>query len=98
LDDAVYSNFRKHFPASKLSVDKLDENALKSKVGKEAWRNFCNEYEKNDQIVDFNTGTLLRLDAAKDYDQENVTIVPRIQFFALEIARNREGANDRIKK
>jgi hypothetical protein len=56
-------------------------------------------------------GTLLRLDASKDYDANNTTIgffrhclvdtfieliviVPRIQFFAIEIARNREGLNN----
>lgn len=43
-------------------------------------------------------GTLLRVDAAGDYNQENTTLVPRIQFFAIEIARNREGHNTVIKE
>ena len=41
-------------------------------------------------------GTLLRLDSSKGYSPENVTIVPRIQFHAIEIARNREGLNNHI--
>lgn len=94
LDDSIYTNFRIHFPVSTFPVDVISESTLKSDSGKLAWRTFCNEYEKNDSIVDFNMGTLLRLDSSKDYSPENTTIVPRIQFFAIEIARNREGAND----
>jgi hypothetical protein len=47
-------------------------------------------YEK--LLSDFNTGTLLRLDATDraGYDAQNVVVVPRIQFLAVEIARNRE--------
>ncbi|VDO93063.1 unnamed protein product [Schistosoma margrebowiei] len=56
------------------------------------WRPFCNEFEK--KVEDFNFGTLLRLDASKGYCPENTCIVPRIQFLALEIARNRLGINN----
>ncbi|VDN09805.1 unnamed protein product [Dibothriocephalus latus] len=54
--------------------------------------------EFEDVIEDFNQGTLLRLDANKGYDEANTCVVPRIQFLALEIARNRQGLNDRVKK
>ncbi len=39
----------------------------------------------------------MRLDASGDYNEENTTIAPRIQFYAIEIARNREGHNQTIK-
>nr|VZI48755.1 unnamed protein product [Spirometra erinaceieuropaei] len=63
---------------------------------KPLWRPFCMEFEG--VIEDFNQGTLLRLDANKGYDEANTCVVPRIQFLAIEIARNRQGLNDRVKK
>lgn len=44
-------------------------------------------------VEDFNYGTLLRLDCSQGYTEENTIFAPRIQFFAIEIARNREGHN-----
>jgi hypothetical protein len=41
--------------------------------------------------------TLIRIDSNLDYSEENTTLVPRIQFYAIEIARNKEGKNDTIK-
>lgn len=96
MDDQIYKSFRTKFPTFNVAL--IDEETLKSKDSKEAWRTFCNEYEKNSSIVDFNMATLLRLDSSKDYSPENTTIVPRIQFHAIEIARMREGANDMHKK
>jgi hypothetical protein len=48
--------------------------------------------------ADYNFGSLLRLNAAVDYSDANTAIVPRIQFLAIEIARNREGYNNHINK
>jgi hypothetical protein len=52
------------------------------------WQHWCMHAPQ-----DYNFGTLLRLDASQDYSEANSTIVPRIQFLAIEIARNKEGAN-----
>lgn len=60
------------------------------------WRPFCENYKE--KVEDYNMGTLLRVDATGDYNEENTTLVPRIQFFAIEIARNREGHNTIIKE
>lgn len=98
IDEHIYQNFRIHFPADQLAVGVVDEEAMKGAEGKLAWRAFCNEYENNEQVKDFNMGTLLRLDASKDYEPDNTCIVPRIQFFAIEIARLREGCNDGHRK
>lgn len=52
---------------------------------------------KFDGIVeDFNYGTLLRLNCSQGYTEENTIFAPRIQFFAIEIARNREGYNKAV--
>jgi hypothetical protein len=65
---------------------------MKSATAKELWRPFIEGYEK--KVQDFNFGTLLRVKAAGGYDPDNTTFATRLQFFAIEIARNREGLND----
>lgn len=76
----------------KLNVAELDEEELKSPTAKETWRPFIQNYEN--RVQDFNFGTLLRLKAAGGYDPDNTMFATRLQFFAIEIARNREGLND----
>ena len=41
---------------------------MKSKEGKEKWRNFINQYEK--KIEDYNFGTMLRANAAWEYGEK----------------------------
>ena len=70
IDDGIYAHFRREFPS--LAVNSLTEDQLKSDSAKLVWRRFCSEY--NDQIVkDFNFGTLLRLNCAEGYSQDNST-------------------------
>ncbi|KAJ8026012.1 Protein PBDC1 [Holothuria leucospilota] len=88
-DDDIYKKFQEDFPD--MSVDIVKEDQLKSPAAKEKWRPFCNHFKEN--VDDFNYGTLLRLDCNKDYSEENSILVTRIQFFAIEIARNRQGFN-----
>ena len=59
------------------------------------WRPFCNKFEK--EIEDFSFATLVRLKADEDYSESNTILVTRIQFFCIEIARNRQGCNDQIR-
>ncbi len=40
---------------------------------------------------------MLRLDSTGDYTEENSIVVTKVQFFAIEIARNREGDNDDVR-
>jgi len=94
LDDDIYTEFREKFPDFK--VDKVEESQLKSPEAKEKWRPFCNSFEG--KVDDFNFGTLLRVNSSADYSEENSILVTRIQFYAIEIARNREGYNSDIKK
>lgn len=92
-DDLVYQEFRRQFPD--MAVDEIQVDELKSSKAKEKWRPFCNMFQ--DEVEDFNYATLLRLDAKKDYSDDNTLVVPRIQFLAIEVARNREGFNDSVR-
>ncbi|KAF8566022.1 hypothetical protein P879_08450 [Paragonimus westermani] len=89
MDDVIYEEFNNTFPDLDVSV--ISEERLKSPESKVIWREFCNKFV--DQLEDYNFATLFRLDASKGYDPQNTCIVPRIQFLALEIARNRRGVN-----
>lgn len=60
------------------------------------WRPFCEQFK--DEVEDYSFGTLLRLDCKEEFSQDNTTLVPRIQFYAIEIARNREGYNDILRE
>lgn len=45
LDQEIYEHFQKDFP--EVDVSKIiDEDAMKSKAGKERWRKFMQAYEK----------------------------------------------------
>uniref|UniRef100_A0A8D0H698 Polysaccharide biosynthesis domain containing 1 n=1 Tax=Sphenodon punctatus TaxID=8508 RepID=A0A8D0H698_SPHPU len=89
VDDQIYTEFRKNF--GDLKIDVLDPEELKSEPAKEKWRPFCMQFDG--VVEDFNYGTFLRLDCTEDYTEENTIFATRIQFFAIEIARNREACN-----
>ncbi|CAI2736970.1 unnamed protein product [Dicrocoelium dendriticum] len=89
MDDAIYDEFCSHFP--ELDVDLICEAKLKSEESKKVWREFCGKFSS--QLEDYNFATLFRLDASKGYSEQNTCIVPRVQFLAIEIARNRRGFN-----
>jgi hypothetical protein len=92
-DDYIYKTFRKEFPD--LKVDRLDEEALKSSEAKQKWRPFCEKF--NNVVEDCSFGTLLRLDHTGEYSEQNTILVTRIQFYAIELSRNKEGLNDCIR-
>jgi Polysaccharide biosynthesis len=93
FDDTIYRVFREEFPTFRIEL--IDENELKSDLAKMRWRNFIEKFNK---LEDYSFGTLLRLDSSKEFTPENSIFVVRIQFLAIEIARNREGFNDNLKK
>lgn len=57
---------------------------------------FCEKFKNI--IEDYSFGTLLRADTKGDYKETNTILVPRVQFYAIEIARNRESLNNEVKK
>ncbi|PGH28025.1 hypothetical protein AJ80_00280 [Polytolypa hystricis UAMH7299] len=93
MDDEIYEHFKETFPEFDPHGT-IDEDQMKSKEGKERWRTFANKYDKT--IEDFNFGTLLRANAKFEYGEKETVFVVRMQFYAIEIARNRLGLNDWI--
>lgn len=92
-DDDIFTALLEDFPEFKdpKNVAVISEEEMKSTLGKAKWRAFC---EKFNEVDDYNFGTLLRPDVAGEYTQENSIFAVRIQFYAIEIARNRYGLND----
>lgn len=93
MDDEILEHFKREFPDFD-PAETINEDEMKSKAGKEKWRNFMKEYEKT--ISDYNFGTMLRASPKVEYDQETTIFAMRMQFYAVEIARNRAGLNDWI--
>lgn len=92
FDDEIYADFRESFPDYNVRV--IDPETLKSPEAKELWRPWINKYEKRMDM--FNFGTLLRIDESKGYTEQNTLMAVRIQFYAIELARCREGMNREI--
>ncbi|KAI9879731.1 MAG: hypothetical protein M1830_007516 [Pleopsidium flavum] len=93
IDDEIYDHLKRDFPEFDPKAT-IDEDKMKSKEGKERWRNFMMAYEK--KIEDYNFGTMLRANPKSEYGEKETIFAMRMQFYAVEIARNREGLNDWI--
>ncbi|EIE89950.1 hypothetical protein G6F46_003891 [Rhizopus delemar] len=94
IDDEILKDFEETFP--EIDVVHLDEEQFKSPAGKEKWRNFVNKYEK--RVNEFNFGSLIRIDCREDYTEQNTMFGVRMQFYAIEIARNKKGLNDSLRQ
>ncbi|PGH31804.1 hypothetical protein GX50_05408 [[Emmonsia] crescens] len=93
MDDDIYEHFIAVFPD--FDPEKtIDEDEMKSKEGKERWRTFLMAYDK--KVDDYNFGTLLRANPKWEYGEHETIFAVRMQFYAIEIARNRAGLNDWI--
>lgn len=84
MDDDIFEHLKKDFPEFD-PAEPINEDEMKSKTGKERWRNFMMAYEK--KIDDYNFGTLLRSSHKTEYGEKETIFVPRMQFYAVEIAR-----------
>ncbi|TFK32402.1 polysaccharide biosynthesis-domain-containing protein [Crucibulum laeve] len=97
IDDEIYDQTMKEFPELAEpphdKLVKLDENWMKTPEGKERWRKFIESYKE--KVKDYNFGSLIRTDARDEYGETNTIFVTRIQFYAIEIARNRLGLNEK---
>ncbi|KAF7853945.1 hypothetical protein EAF04_010611 [Stromatinia cepivora] len=93
IDNEIYEHLMKDFPDFDPAAT-INEDEMKSKTGKEKWRSFMMTYEK--KVDDYNFGTMLRTNPKFEYGQDETIFVPRMQFYAYEIARNRKGLNDWI--
>ncbi|SPO02061.1 probable DUF757 domain protein [Cephalotrichum gorgonifer] len=83
-DDEIFAHLKEAFPEFD-PAETIDEDKMKSKEGKERWRKFMMKYEK--LVPDYNFGTMLRTNPKFEYGQKETIFVPRVQFYAIEIAR-----------
>lgn len=92
-DDEIFAHLKEAFPEFD-PAETINEDQMKNKEGKDRWRNFMMKYDK--QVSEFNFGTMLRSNPKFEYGRDETIFVPRMQFYAIEIARNRLGLNDWI--
>ena len=67
MDDDIYDHLKRDFPEID-PAETIDEDKMKSKEGKEKWRNFMMQYEK--KIDDYNFGTMLRSNPKFEYGEK----------------------------
>lgn len=75
MDDEIYEHLKKDFPEFDAAAT-IDEDEMKSKTGKERWRNFMMTYEK--KIDDYNFGTMLRSNPSWEYGQKETIFGQRL--------------------
>jgi hypothetical protein len=116
MDDEIVNDMFERFPELKFedALRNLDEDQMKSKAGKEKWRNFILpvsqshgqrgygvERQYEGKVNEYNFGTLIRKDADKLYAEDNTILVTRVQFFAIEVShldRVKGGAEYQIAR
>jgi hypothetical protein len=67
MDDDILAHLEKDFPEFD-PAETIDEDKMKSKEGKERWRNFLMAYEK--KVDDYNFGTMLRSNPKWEYGRD----------------------------
>ena len=67
MDDDIYDHLKRDFPEFD-PAETIDEDQMKSKEGKERWRNFMMVYEK--KVDDYNFGTMMRSNPKFEYGRE----------------------------
>lgn len=67
IDDEILEHLQREFPEIDVA-ETLNEDEMKSKEGKERWRNFMMKYEKT--VDDYNFGTMLRSNPKFEYGEK----------------------------
>lgn len=67
MDDEILEHFKQEFPDFDPKAT-INEDEMKSKAGKERWRNFINAYET--KIEDYNFGAMVRNSSAVEYGEK----------------------------
>lgn len=81
MDDEIFEHFKKDFPDFD-PTETIDEDKMKSKEGKEQWRDFMMTYEKT--VEDYNFGTMLRSNPKFEYgEKETIFGLQSLCCFAL---------------
>ncbi|KAK6441879.1 ATP-dependent permease [Oleoguttula sp. CCFEE 5521] len=92
-DDAIFESFTAAFPDFDVKGT-IDEDAMKSKEGKAQWREWMETWKG--KVDDYNFGAMVRGNAGWEYGEKETIFAVRMQFYGIEIARNRAGLNDWI--
>ncbi|KAJ3408759.1 hypothetical protein HDV05_004768 [Chytridiales sp. JEL 0842] len=92
IDDEIYEDFCKEFPEINVEEPLQEVKHFKCDKAKAKWRDWIVKYEK--KVKDYNMGTLLRRRANEDYSEDNSFFATRMQFVAIEIARNKKSLNN----
>lgn len=71
FDDDIYNHFKREFPDLDLKAT-INEDDMKSKKGKERWRNFIETYK--DTVKDYNFGTILRSNPTFEYGEKETIL------------------------
>lgn len=82
IDNDILEHLQKDFPEFD-PAETIDEDKMKSKEGKQRWRDFMMAYDK--KVDDYNFGTMLRTNAKFEYGQEETI------FGACSTASGRGG-------
>ena len=91
LDRDVHILFRKFFPS--LDVRVLQpHNPMNGSDDVNFWIPLLTRVMK--KLVDSKMLTMLRIDCTRGYTSDNIWLVPKVKFYAIEVARCREGLND----
>ena len=67
IDDEIYAHFKEAFPEFD-PAETIDEDKMKSKEGKERWREFMMKYDGT--VSDYNFGTLIRANPKWEYGEK----------------------------
>ena len=67
MDDDIYNDFKATFPEFDPG-ETINEDEMKSKEGKEKWREWMMKYEKT--VDDYNFGTMLRSNPKFEYGEK----------------------------
>lgn len=110
IDDEIYQHFKEVFPEFDPAAP-IIEDEMKSKAGKEKWRLFIGKYEDTIADYNFGTmlridpkteygekETIFGMYSSYGCCRNSYIslVAVRMQFYAIEIARNRAGLNDWI--
>ncbi|ODQ82880.1 hypothetical protein BABINDRAFT_159375 [Babjeviella inositovora NRRL Y-12698] len=93
-DNEIFETLLQDFPEflNPEYVKNVNEAEMKGALGKERWRKFMAKFEG--KVEDYNFGTIMRTKSDEEYTQDGTIFVLRLQFYAVEICRNRYGLNE----
>src|SRR5437763_15692922 len=83
MDDEILEHLRTDFPDFDPAAT-IDEDAMKSAVGNERWREVVRGYGKGEKKVeDYNFGTMWRKSGKDGDGEKEARLAVRIRFYAM---------------